>query len=356
MDPKTSTGASPEPVSIFVSYAREDAKWLDPGYRFNLVPFLADSLRRYSVTFWLDKGLKPGDEFMRHIEAGIDQAGIALLIVSQNFLNSEFIETREMSHIARRAAVGKMIVVPVLVEHCNWPDNPFLANWQMIPTSGPLIEYTESEPKWAKVRWQILDTLNLLIDRIRRAEGSEQALSDPEKRELDRRGGMGEEPVTALTPPVHPQTRGPSSGPRPSSSPKIEVFLSAKGEDYVEAARVYEYLTSQGINVFFGENSLPALGNSDYRDVIDNALDEAQHMVVVTSSRKNVESQWVKAEWGFFVNEKRANRKRGNLVTVAIGGLKPGDLPPSLRYYEVIESNPTGLERLTRYLVRRLPS
>jgi len=139
-------GAPEEFVNVFVSYAREDRRWLDPDHRFSLIPFLMESLRRHKVAFWFDKELKPGDEFSRLIEGEIDQSQIALLIVSQSFLNSEFIENREMPRIAERARLGKMIVVPVLVEPCDWSEYPFLADRQMVP-SNPLIEYTESEPR-----------------------------------------------------------------------------------------------------------------------------------------------------------------------------------------------------------------
>ena len=158
--------AHEELIHVFVSYAREDKRWLDPDYRFNLVPFLMESLRRHNVVFWYDKELKPGDEFKRNIDAEIDLAQIAILIVSQPFLNSEFIETREMSRIAERAQRGEMIVIPVLVEPCDWSDYPFLADRQMVPSS-PLIEYTESEPNWAKIKYQILDGVKAQLKRIR---------------------------------------------------------------------------------------------------------------------------------------------------------------------------------------------
>jgi photosystem II stability/assembly factor-like uncharacterized protein len=159
-------GAPEEFVRVFVSYAREDRRWLDPDYRYSLIPFLMESLRRHKVAFWFDKELKPGDEFRRFIESQIDQSQIALLIVSQSFLNSEFIENREMPRIAERARLGQMIVVPVLVEPCDWSEYPFLADRQMVPSS-PLIEYTESEAQWAKVRFQILDGLKAQLKRIR---------------------------------------------------------------------------------------------------------------------------------------------------------------------------------------------
>jgi hypothetical protein len=159
-------GAPDDVVRVFVSYAREDRKWLDPKYSYSLIPFLVESLRRHNVVFWFDKELKPGDEFSRLIEREIDQSQIALLIVSQSFLNSEFIENKEMPRIAERARLEKMIVVPVLVEPCDWSEYPFLADRQMVPSS-PLIDYTESPPQWVKVRFQILDGLKAQLKRIR---------------------------------------------------------------------------------------------------------------------------------------------------------------------------------------------
>ena len=170
MDRNEQAGAREETVHIFVSYAREDGRWMDPGNRYNLVPYLAESLRRHNATFWFDKKLVGGDEFRRHIEAEIDHSQIALLIVSQNFLNSEFIETHEMPRIAERTQQGKMIVVPVLVEPCAWNDYPFLADRQMVPSAEPLIDYTESEPKWARVKFQILDQIKTQLKRLREAQ------------------------------------------------------------------------------------------------------------------------------------------------------------------------------------------
>ena len=72
MDSSMNAGAPDETTRVFVSYAREDKKWLDRDYRFNLIPFLTESLKRQNVVFWFDKDLKPGDEFRDHIEAEID--------------------------------------------------------------------------------------------------------------------------------------------------------------------------------------------------------------------------------------------------------------------------------------------
>lgn len=130
----------------------------------------------------------------------------------------------------------------------------------------------------------------------------------------------------------------------------LDVFICSKSEDYNHAQRVYSHLVKSGLVCFLSEESLPRLGNSDYRREIDKALDKTMHMVVVTTSVSNVKSAWVEAEWGFFINEKRSGRKKGNLITVLVGDIGPADLPPSLRYYEVVYLDEEGLDRLCQYL------
>lgn len=134
------------------------------------------------------------------------------------------------------------------------------------------------------------------------------------------------------------------------SPDRARVFISAKSADYEYAERVYRRLVESGVPTFFSRESLPELGIADYRREIDRALDEADHMIVVTSSVDHVQASWVEAEWGFFINEKRSGRKRGNIVTVVVGDLRAADLPPSLRYHEVISYDPASFGKLLRYV------
>jgi len=128
------------------------------------------------------------------------------------------------------------------------------------------------------------------------------------------------------------------------------VFISAKSEDYAYARAIHDFLDSRGVPVFFSPSSLAQMGQADYRRAIDQALDEAEHMIVVCSSRENVTSSWVEAEWGMFINERRSLRKTGNLVTVVAEGMTIFDLPISLRQYEVIPFNLDDFPRLLPYV------
>jgi len=128
------------------------------------------------------------------------------------------------------------------------------------------------------------------------------------------------------------------------------VFISSNHKDYCYARKVNDFLMNRGVSTFFCETSLPRLHDADYRRQIDKALDRCRHMVVVTSSSTNVLSEWVQAEWGFFINEKRSQRKPGNLITMSVG-MSPEELPPSLRYFQMISLGDEGLAILAHYVV-----
>ncbi len=141
-------------VRIFVSYSHEDGCWLRED---SLIPWLARSLRK-DAEIWYDRdGLHPGVEFRKRIEDEIDRSDIAILLVSQGFLNSEFIEEVELPRIIARVDRNEMLAVPILVEPCSWEENEFLSARQMMPGKPtPLINYVESPAQWANVRAEIL--------------------------------------------------------------------------------------------------------------------------------------------------------------------------------------------------------
>ena len=130
---------------------------------------------------------------------------------------------------------------------------------------------------------------------------------------------------------------------------RFDVFISAAHPDYDLAEKVFGFLELSGINAFFCERSLVQVGNSSYSKVIDSALEQATHMIVVATDPAHLRRDWVEAEWRFFRDELRAGRKQGNLVIVTNEAILPEDLPPSLRGYEAILECACS-ERLLAYL------
>jgi hypothetical protein len=163
------TNISEEPIRIFVSYAHKaDKRWFDEDGKHNLIPWLIESLRRQNVIFWYDKGLVPSEVFTRRIEEEIEQARIAILMVSQPFLNSEYIEQHELPRIKACEQQGRLAVLPVLLEPCAWKDDDYLSARHMLPGQPtPLIKYIGYDAEWAEVKFELLDGIKSLVKKIR---------------------------------------------------------------------------------------------------------------------------------------------------------------------------------------------
>ena len=128
-----------------------------------------------------------------------------------------------------------------------------------------------------------------------------------------------------------------------------EVFISSASEDYPFAEEIFHHLTAGGVRCFFSEQSMDTIGQAEYKRVIDGALEQCRHLVVVASSRANVEKEWVRYEWDTFAIERLSGRKKGNLITMACRKVTAAELPLALRQNQVLRW-PAEKGRLIAYL------
>ena len=134
---------------------------------------------------------------------------------------------------------------------------------------------------------------------------------------------------------------------------EFDVFLSFSGEDEPCARQVFDFLTSKNLRVFFSRESIPQLGQADYMDAINEALDKARHLIVVSSSASGFAKPWVKREWTMFLNEKLSGRKSGNIVVVQTVAIPVAALPIALRSQQVIILSEMGLVEILKFVSPR---
>lgn len=120
---------------------------------------------------------------------------------------------------------------------------------------------------------------------------------------------------------------------------EYDVFISCKNEDYSIAEEVYSYLKDNGFHVFLSPKELHKMKESEFMDVISEALDSAYHIIVLGTTKENLRSQWVKFEWGTFLTEQLSGRKRGQVLTFLEGNISIADLPIQLRHFESFNLN-----------------
>ena len=128
--------------------------------------------------FWYDPELRtlPGEDFKRRIRLEITKARFACLLISQDFVNSDFIRHLELPWIRERLERDELSIIPILVAPTLWEQEDelsWLTERQMLPgTPTPLIDYAGDEGRWKAVRNEILAAIR---SRIREASGQTAA-------------------------------------------------------------------------------------------------------------------------------------------------------------------------------------
>ena len=123
---------------IFISYSHEDKK-------------IAHKVAKYFDNIaWIDRNeLYLGDKFEQEILKAIKDADIAILLISKNFLNSNFIMNKELVWIEKRREVYTLInVVPFIIEPCKWEKNKFLSSLLVTLNEGKTLSEVKNKKQF----------------------------------------------------------------------------------------------------------------------------------------------------------------------------------------------------------------
>lgn len=138
---------------VFISYSHEDEAWKD-----ELLKHLRVFEREGLLEIWDDRRIGAGTEWLAAITEAISQAKVAVLLVSVDFLNSEFIRELELPLLAARAEHG-LRIFPVILRDCAWQKVPWLARLQVRPTDDKSLANrpeTQREALWTTIAQEIL--------------------------------------------------------------------------------------------------------------------------------------------------------------------------------------------------------
>ena len=129
------------PLKLFISYAHKD----EPLLR-ELEKHLTVLRRNGVIEPWYDREINPGAEWKGEIDDRLGEADIVLLLVSPDFLASDYCMDVEMKRAMEQHAAGEATVVPVILRPCLWTDTPF-GKLQALSSDGKPISDADSQDK-----------------------------------------------------------------------------------------------------------------------------------------------------------------------------------------------------------------
>ena len=125
--------ANTRPVTIFCSYSHKDYKLLK-----ELEKHLTLLKRQGLISYWYDRMVAEDMDLHEEIDKHLNSAHIILLLISPDFLASEYCYSIEMKRALERHKIGEAQVLPILLRLVDWRETPF-AHLQALPTNGKSI-------------------------------------------------------------------------------------------------------------------------------------------------------------------------------------------------------------------------
>jgi hypothetical protein len=105
---------------LFLSYSHADEALRD-----QLEKHLSSLKREGVISSWHDRRIMAGTDVGKAIDSHIGAADVVLLLISPDFINSDYCYEREMKRALERHEKGETRVIPVILRPCDWQDLPF---------------------------------------------------------------------------------------------------------------------------------------------------------------------------------------------------------------------------------------
>jgi hypothetical protein len=143
---------------LFISYSHKDKRWKD-----RLVKHLKVLEMDGMIELWDDSWLKPGDDWYPEIEKAINDAEAAILLISVDYLVSQFILNEEVPALLQRTAKEKMKIFPILIKPCPWKEIAWLNSIQVFPKEGKALSELNPNTVEKSLSDISLEIYNILI-------------------------------------------------------------------------------------------------------------------------------------------------------------------------------------------------
>lgn len=144
-------------ATLVFSYAHADEDLRD-----ELEKHLSPLKRMGRIETWHDRRIVPGEEFEAQIDQHFAQADIVLLLISPDFIASDYCYQIEMSNAVQRHDRGEAVVIPVILRHCAWHPLPFGKILAATVDGKPITQFTSFDEGFV----QVVDAVSRALDKL----------------------------------------------------------------------------------------------------------------------------------------------------------------------------------------------
>ena len=143
---QSSSTSSTEAIEVFFSYSHKDENLRD-----ELAKHLSNLQKQNIISAWYDRDISAGSEWAGEIDAHLDSAQIILLLISSDFLASDYCFDIELRKAMERHEAGEAMVIPVILRPVDWEGSQF-SKLQALPKNAkPITRWEDRDEAFLDV-------------------------------------------------------------------------------------------------------------------------------------------------------------------------------------------------------------
>jgi len=175
--------SAPQKPSVYISYAHDDRKWLDL-----ILEHLKGVAHQEKFDLFFDQVIEPGKEWARELAENREKASVAILLVSQAAVASEYMQKEEWPHLLALHERRQIMLLPIAVEPFEWSSLEELQKINFFPPQGrPLSELEPDQVDRELLKFADIVAANVIrrMEVEPRESGSSAAQQAPEMKQAD---------------------------------------------------------------------------------------------------------------------------------------------------------------------------
>jgi internalin A len=142
--------AERDSLSLFISYSHKDERFRD-----ELRGALTAYERLGEINSWDDTDIVPGQTWEPEIPGKLERADIVVLLLSNDFIRSDYCYVKEMERARQRDAAGECAIVPIVVRASPYEKLELGRIQAIVPKGKPIEQHKPRAPAWLEVTKQL---------------------------------------------------------------------------------------------------------------------------------------------------------------------------------------------------------